>query len=105
MRGGAPIGAHARKSARSPVPYSTIAALARCAPSARPPHPAPAKLAALAKPTQPSLSRGEGGLYEAQSSYFAAWGRSPPLRAVGELVAVEAFGLHGDGVAGLLGRH
>src|SRR5687767_4097554 len=52
MRGRAPKGARARKSA--PV------ALTRCAPSARPPHPAPAKLTSFAKPAQPSPSRGEG---------------------------------------------
>src|SRR5688572_23721155 len=45
--------------------------------SARPPHPAPAKLTSFAKPTQPSPARGEGGTDEVMTMENVASGSMP----------------------------
>src|SRR5688572_1060573 len=59
MRGSAPIGARARKSAMTAGSHQSQRSRAARL-SARPPHPASAKLTLFAKPSQPSPARGEG---------------------------------------------
>src|SRR5687767_6819625 len=84
MRGGAAPAARARKSAMTPeIEVSQRSRAARLL--ARPPHPAPPKLALLAKATQPSPARGEGYflkfLKERQTpAAFARWIASVTMR-------------------------